>query len=125
MKNEEFYKKKIIELFSKDPKTICKFKIKYVLKTENCKGLLCETCRLKCKQWLNEEAEEIDWIKVKVDTPILVSDDNVNWYKKHFAKYKNGKVYVWNYGTTSWSNNSGYVIWNYTKLANEDGYIKK
>lgn len=47
----------------------------------------------------------IDWNKVDVDTPILVRmRDRDSWTCRHFAKYENGKVYVWANGKTSWSN---------------------
>ena len=62
----------------------------------------------------------VDWSNVAVDTPILVSDvKNIGWKKKHFAFFKDGKIYTWPYGVTSWSNNdAGRVIgWKYGKLA--------
>lgn len=60
----------------------------------------------------------VDWESVEVDTPILVSCDGVQWCKRHFAGYKNGKVWAFYYGTTSWSNNceKGHY-WKYAKLA--------
>ena len=37
--------------------------------------------------------KEVDWTKVKVDTPILVkSCEGETWKKRYFAKYKNGTV---------------------------------
>lgn len=62
----------------------------------------------------------VDWESVEVDTPILVSDDGVQWCKRHFAGYKNGKVWAFYYGTTSWSNNceKGHY-WKYAKLAGD------
>ena len=65
-----------------------------------------------------KEEPEIDWSKVAVDTPILVKDsENNNWFKRHFAKYENGKVYAWSDGGTSWSCDNGTVDWKYAKLA--------
>ena len=50
------------------------------------------------------ERREIDWSKVPVDTKVLVSENgNGGWLKRYFAKYENGKIYVWNYGATSFS----------------------
>lgn len=62
----------------------------------------------------------VDWESVEVDTPILVSDDGVQWCRRHFAGYKNGKVWAFYYGTTSWSNNceKGHY-WKYAKLAGD------
>lgn len=67
--------------------------------------------------------EPVDWNKVKVDTPILVRDDeDHSWLKRYFAEYKDGKVCAWNSGKTSWSANNEYDIasWKYAKLAEEE-----
>lgn len=45
----------------------------------------------------------VDWSKVKVDTPILVSLDDETWLCRYFATFKNGIVYTWSGGATSWS----------------------
>ena len=66
-----------------------------------------------------EEEHKIDWYKVAVDTPILVSDfDDQTWYKRHFAKYVNGRVFAWNGGNTSWTEEDT-TSWKYAKLAEE------
>ena len=60
--------------------------------------------------------DKVDWNKVEVDTKVLVrnkTDDN--WLKRHFAKYEDGKVYVFKNGRTSW-NNKGITHWEETKL---------
>ena len=63
--------------------------------------------------------DKIDWNKVEVDTKVLVRDRPYNeWLKRHFAKYENGKVYVFNDGRTSW-NNEGITHWEETKLWKE------
>lgn len=62
----------------------------------------------------------IDWSKVAVDTPILVSFDGCNWFKKYFAKVQNDTVYAFDNGATSWSvSNVEYCVtpWIYAKLA--------
>ena len=66
-----------------------------------------------------KEETEIDWSRVAVDTPILVKDRaDETWLKRHFAKYENGIVYAWDYGSTSWAG-CRTVTWNYAKLAEE------
>ena len=66
-----------------------------------------------------KEEHEIDWYKVAVDTPILVkSSENDYWHERHFAKYVNGRVYAWNDGKTSWTED-GVIAWKYAKLAEE------
>ena len=67
-----------------------------------------------------EELGIVDWSKVKVDTPVLVSFDGCNWFKKYFAKVQNNTVYTWDNGATSWSiSNKEYCVtsWRYAKLA--------
>lgn len=62
----------------------------------------------------------VDWDKVKVDTPILVSFDGCNWFKKYFAKVQNDTVYAFDDGAASWSViNKEYCVtsWRYAKLA--------
>ena len=60
--------------------------------------------------------DKVDWNKVEVDTKVLVrnkTDDN--WLKRYFAKYEDGKVYVFKNGRTNW-NNEGITHWQETKL---------
>lgn len=45
----------------------------------------------------------VDWSKVAVDTPILVSANGRKWIKRYFAKLQDGEVYAWDDGVTSWS----------------------
>ena len=68
-----------------------------------------------------ELIEAIDWSKVEVDTKILVSNDEEDWERRHFAKYENGTVYTWCSGATSFStDNKDYTIdWHYAKLYKE------
>ena len=60
---------------------------------------------------------ETDWSKVAVDTPILVRQgNNGKWHERHFAKCKNGDVYAWVDGQTSWTG-ADKIKWKYAKLA--------
>lgn len=62
----------------------------------------------------------VDWSKVAVDTPILVRDNIFSkWAKRYFAKYENGRVYVWNNGSTSWSDNRC-TPWKLAKLPDKE-----
>ena len=65
--------------------------------------------------------EDIDWSKVPVDTKIIISNDNKDWNRRHFAKYENGRVYTWAWGKTSFTanNNEDVTDWEYAKLYNE------
>jgi hypothetical protein len=81
-----------------------------------CHGTTCKECLFRfndnkfCrdlrKKWANSEYVElsVDWSKVAVDTPILVTYNGIHqWVKRHFARYENGRVYAWNHGKTSWT----------------------
>ena len=80
------------------------------------------TCFEEKKQFIDiaEYLGIVDWSKVKVDTPILVrSYESTKWVKRHFAFFKNEKVYTWDGGLTSWTcddiNDS--MSWECAKLA--------
>lgn len=67
-----------------------------------------------------DELGIIDWSKVEVDTPVFVRDSiNEVWKCRYFAEYKDGKVYTWRDGKTSWSNviSDRPVVWGYAELA--------
>ena len=79
----------------------------------------CNANRIK---WLIEEYKEseIDWSKVPVDTPILVSDDGKKWSRRHFSRVVNGIPYTWMYGNTSWTAHNDHnneMAYRYIKLA--------
>ena len=59
-------------------------------------------CSGEALNWLFSEYKEpeVDWSKVKVDTPIYVRDcetdsngDEKTWVPRHFAKFENGTAY--------------------------------
>lgn len=129
MTNYEKYQKEIIEGMRTDYYCdLCKI----MLATKN---ISCpEDCYEECTEnwymfldWLSEEYKEpeVDWSKVEVDTPILVSNDGETWLNRYFADYKNGQVFFWSNGTTSWSSASHiFKAWDtttfpYAKLADE------
>ena len=141
MLNIEKYKDELVEMgaidlkimlgFSKDGKLInCNF-----AKCGDCKKILMaqsniskeefykEACRKNMLKWLFSEYKEpeVDWSKVKVDTPILVKDyEGSEWIKRYFAKFADGKVYAWLGGVTSWTANSNMSSWKYAKLAESE-----
>lgn len=71
------------------------------------------------------EEPKVDWSEVNVDTPILVRDyedtesATVVWLKRYFAEYKDGLVYAWTNGRTSWNEDKMYG-WKYAKLAESE-----
>jgi len=61
------------------------------------------------------------WNDVKIDTKILVRDDESHsWHKAYFAGYKNGFVKSFAYDATSWSSTNFKISWKYAKLAEKD-----
>lgn len=119
MKNFEKYEGEIRE-YSGD--NFCEdFVLPHILKKDNCAGIYCSVCAKRQLMWFLEEYEEpeTDWNQVEVDTPILVrnSEDKM-WRKRHFAKYKNGNVYAWSDGQTSWTAYD-MMVWKYAKLAED------
>ena len=82
-----------------------KIKWKYAKLAENEK---------ECKE------SKVDWSKVNVDTPILVGEGDGEWVKRYFAEYKDGIVYAWCGGSTSWDANNMMMSWKYAKLAESE-----
>ena len=120
MKNYEKYADEIKEYngtrFCKD------FVEQYILKSDDCINVGCARCKMLQMIWLMEDYEEpeVDWSKVKVDTPILVRHRlDGEWEKRHFAKYENGDVYAWDNGRTSWTV-ANEIKWKYAKLAESE-----
>lgn len=81
---------------------------------------------LRSERMLNiekyKEEKEVDWSKVKVDTPILVKSEEKNLgYRRYFAKFEDGKVYAWVNGGTSWTRTNDAVrAWEFAKLAESE-----
>ena len=125
MKNYEKYADEIREYKGSSGYFCNKFIMPHILKKDSCAGISCEHCHTLQMIWLLEDYEEpeepeIDWSKVEVDTPILVRDsENQEWLRRYFTQYKNGKVYAWGNGCTSWTANNMYA-WNHTKLAEDE-----
>lgn len=62
----------------------------------------------------------VDWSKVEVDTKILVSNDDVRWYRAHFAMFENDTIYSFSNGTTSFTYEySAFEPWKYAILYEE------
>lgn len=98
---------------------VCKDCDFYEKESDSCKGSM-----YNFREWFNSEYVEppVDWIKVPVDTPILVRNiESDAWTRRHFAKYEDNTVYAWNDGATSWSTDSDNVCdWAYAKLAESE-----
>lgn len=102
-------------------------------KVVDCPDITCEDCKFNIsdngcgmEEWLNSEyvepeKEEVDWSKVPIDTKVLVSADEINWYRRYFAgiDIHTNKYLAWSDGATSWVNRST-LPWKYIKLYKED-----
>lgn len=125
MKNYEKYAEEIREYSGFN---FCEnFVIPHIIKTkDNCEGRSCIPCQMQQMMWLFEECEEseepkTDWSKVEVDTPILVRDAEYEaWNRRYFAEYKDGIVYAWGGGNTSWTAYDDMNCWKYAKLAESE-----
>lgn len=108
MTNYEKYKDFVIDCIKKND--ICDLADK-VYGTAKCSDRRCYKCTERVADWLNEEYEpHIDWSKVPVDTPVIVSYSGKK-YKRHFASYDKGFVMCFDNGTTHWSCNGTICTW--------------
>lgn len=132
MTNYEKYKDDIEKLGDKRA-AFDKFKNKIV----KCVGLACEDCAfyanrddctLNAMRWAAEEYKEpeIDWSKVPVDTPVLVSNNKEFWFNRYFAGVDDdGRLFIFQNGRTSWSNKGCdrmVMPYKYIKLAEVSEY---
>lgn len=99
----------------------------------DCNGLNCGKCLFADRdnswticcinrvKWLVSEYKEpeVDWSKVPVDTPVLVSNNKDFRYNRYFAGTDDeGKVLVFPDGRTSWSNKT------FVRMCEKFDYIK-
>lgn len=128
MLNIEKYKQQLIELKVLNIGELAKITNKLTsCKCTNCS--ICDfdagDCMPEAIDWLFSEYKEpqIDWSKVKVNTPILVRNkEGGEWMNRYFAKFEDGKFYAWVGGATSWTVDDEYDVtsWKYAKLAERE-----
>ena len=121
-------------LYERDPVdfNVCRFYKEYIYPMFDmdtyddslCEEKQCDVCRLMLNISLDKEViePEIDWSKVPVDTKLLVREHGSQvWFNRYFARYGDGKVYVFREGKTSWSDNglNCEETWDFAKLAEE------
>ena len=119
MKNRDRFKNELVEACIKGTFNVFfNERIRSVYDCEAYRNLTDDRIMLLTTLWLEEEYQEqvVDWSKVAVDTPILVSMSGQNWKRRHFAGYRNGTVYAFKDGATSWTINLK-TEWPYVKLA--------
>ena len=137
MTNREHYSEQIIDICAKGGRPIINTDRLTGCYIHDCSG--CRNCYKSqvifgsgsiCKaqehftKWLEEEYEPtVDWSKVPVDTQILVKNERGSgrWIKRHFAYYRDGKVYAWKDGATSYtSQQDPPSVWQYAKLYKQE-----
>ena len=127
MKNREKYAEEIksIVINGNNDINLCNKIIKPIILKQNninCSSISCSDCRTLQILWLDEEYEEpeVDWSNVPVDTLIRVKENKIDeWVLRYFAKYKDGKIYAWDYGCTSKTTDC-VAIWRYGEIVTED-----
>ena len=67
---------------------------------------------------LIEFEERVDWSRIEIDTPIIVKMHyEIEWSKRHFAKFEKGTVFAYQNGKTSWTNEKSLLSsWDNAKL---------
>lgn len=97
-----------------------------------CEDMDCQECdfRGKCPviekcviDWLNAEYQEpsVDWNKVSIDTPVLVSDTGKAWTRRHFSGIdESDNLLAYAFGKTLWSSGNTTEVWRYMKLAEDN-----
>ncbi len=136
MTNYEHYKKQIEKFTRMGQKVAVKKDTNEIIPCSDigCGGcLFCgyDSCTKKSMAWADAEyiEPEVDWSKVPIDTPVLVSDDKKIWVRRHFATpaLKNDDpftVRTFVDGKTEWSSTDmreeeleSCERWRYAKLA--------
>lgn len=128
MTNREKYAEQIINMAAND----IKITVDKEGRLSDCRAINCNDCawrssvkcRKKFREWLEQEYVEptVDWSKVPVDTKVFVRDsDSESWCPRYFARFKNGGIFTWTNGTTSFSAKGfdDVTWWRQGKLAEE------
>lgn len=76
-------------------------------RTHNNKGCSCSNLEHnfpeEAVKIIEEWIKEVEWMNIEVDTNLVVSHNGITWYKRHFAKYEEGKIYVYQGGCSSYT----------------------
>ena len=121
---------KYYDRLSENNRTSITCKAFYLMHPErdNCIGVGCEACREAVKKWLLEEYKpQIDWSKVPVDTPVIVSNGGGFFKNRHFAGFnaKNDRCFAtFAEGRTSFTANGALEHWLKCELARPEDIEK-
>lgn len=79
--------------------------------------IICGSSFYVQKEWLKDIQEEVDWSKVPMDAPIIVTEIDGIDYHRHFAGLRYGKISTWINGKTSWTaTREGFIFLNDCKV---------
>ena len=127
MKNILKYYEEYIE--SIRTSTECKFRKKYGITTDSeCNRFHCQVCNNNTAKWLDSTyVPQIDWTKVPVDTPVIVSHMFDHNKRRHFLKYNEGVndcFETFANGETSFTSNGLTEHWLKCELAHPEDIEK-
>lgn len=126
MKNIEKYRNEL--LIAIEESSVCIFAKKRGIPVDNCIKHNCVLCKETLVDWLLEEYEpQIDWSKVPVDTPVVVSHIDEFNQLRHFARFNdeyNDCFVTFEKGRTSFTSNGHMEYWLRCKLAREEDIEK-
>lgn len=72
---------------------------------------------------LTRYLHKVDWSKVPIDAPVLVSSDGEEWFRRHFAGVRDGELHVFLQGSSSWTagdDPDNTCNYKFVKLSNEE-----
>lgn len=135
MKNAEFYKDEILRCACEGRHLAVNLRGEIA----DCNRIECDDCAFskgdaagcdaRAAEWLRKEyvdpIDDIDWERVPVDTPVIVGESTPAWHR-HFAKCRNGNVYCWDNGYTSFTAGDPSAVseWSVAKLYRQEDVEK-
>lgn len=72
---------------------------------------------------LTRHLHKVDWSKVPIDEPVLVSNEGEEWFRRHFAGVRGKELCVFLQGFSSWTagdDPANVCTYKFVKLANEE-----
>lgn len=129
MTNYKCYKESIDSILQRGENIAFNIDTKEVVSCQELSCVNClfnenDNCDVNKIKWIVAEYvdPEIDWTKVPINTPVLVSNDRINWVRRYFAEViETGTIYVvYAGGTTRWSSNGWMEQYKYAKLIDEN-----
>lgn len=123
MKNKELHADRLIDLVLSEATISVN---KHTNIPVNCRTGSCANCLFytdRCnrnsetlKSWGEKDVQDF-WESVEIDTPILVREtESDEWLRRHFAYYRDGKVYAYVGGKSSYTSKVAPYGWEEAKI---------